>query len=60
MHLRSAYASVSIHREEHSSSKYKNMTAAPKEAHNGRQRRKKGQRQGPETEGEQTRKRSKR
>jgi len=36
------------------------MNGTPKEAHNGRQRRQKGQREGPETEGNQTGKRSKR
>jgi len=58
--LPSAHTSGSIHGEEHRSPKGKNMNGPPKEAHNGRQRRQKRQREGPETEGNQTGKRSKR
>ena len=60
------YLFGSIHHEENSLHRSplvprgENIWVILKEAHNGRQRRQKGQRQAPETEGKQTGKRSKR
>jgi hypothetical protein len=58
--LRSAHTYDSIHREGTDSLKARILQARPKEAHNGRQRRQKGQRERPEAEGDQTYNRSER